>query len=593
MCQKLLLPYEPSRTLRSSGSRLLVIPKVRTHTHGEASFQFYGPRLWNSLPEDLRAAENIQEDGYHFINVEKTWFEAQAFCKELYTDLATVTNQTEAETVCGSDPDCPVSEAWIGLHRPDTTRVWHWSQPAVEYQENEDVWDLVTYYQPGYAADEYRESCGYVWDNWWYDEDCNSLSYFVCYDSSTNTSILVRNNRRWLDALYFCRERYTDLIGGPQLAQAPPGRYWIGLFRDSWTWSDGSSSSFRNWESGLYNVLRDNWNPDTPQCATLSQQMRWKSEDCTEQRPFICYNSLDSFSINQSYHFININKPWSDAQTYCRDNYTDLATVRDQTEAERVCGSDSDCPVSEAWIGLHRPGTTRVWHWSQPALEYQENNDVWYRYTRKEPYYSSDNDRQSCGAVYNNMWRDWDCEASLFFVCYNNITKTSVVVSETKKWLEALHYCREHHTDLIAGPQLQQLPGGQYWIGLFRDSWTWSDGNNSSFRNWNVSEVSLNDDWSPSAPQCARLSEQNSWKSEDCNEQRPFICYGAEERRRRIFFSSHIGLTTRRGHRPYIYRQKIQERLDQSGLKVIWKTPPKKREEIKEQDNGYCPSHMV
>ena len=39
---------------------LLTIPKVRTHTHGEASFQYYGPRLWNSLPSDLRAAENVQ-----------------------------------------------------------------------------------------------------------------------------------------------------------------------------------------------------------------------------------------------------------------------------------------------------------------------------------------------------------------------------------------------------------------------------------------------------------------------------------------------------------------------------------------------------
>ncbi|KAJ0012425.1 hypothetical protein NQD34_016759 [Periophthalmus magnuspinnatus] len=56
---ELLLSYEPSRPC-ASGCRLLVIPKVRTHTHGEASFQFYGPRLWNSLPEDLRAAENIQ-----------------------------------------------------------------------------------------------------------------------------------------------------------------------------------------------------------------------------------------------------------------------------------------------------------------------------------------------------------------------------------------------------------------------------------------------------------------------------------------------------------------------------------------------------
>ncbi|KAJ0069885.1 hypothetical protein NL108_016058 [Boleophthalmus pectinirostris] len=54
---ELLLPYEPSRTLRSSGSRLLVIPKVRTHTHGEASFQYYGSRLLNCLPEEFRAAE--------------------------------------------------------------------------------------------------------------------------------------------------------------------------------------------------------------------------------------------------------------------------------------------------------------------------------------------------------------------------------------------------------------------------------------------------------------------------------------------------------------------------------------------------------
>ena len=55
----LLLNYEPSRTLRSSGTGLLVVPKVKTKTYGEASFHYYGPRLWNSLPEDLRAAETV------------------------------------------------------------------------------------------------------------------------------------------------------------------------------------------------------------------------------------------------------------------------------------------------------------------------------------------------------------------------------------------------------------------------------------------------------------------------------------------------------------------------------------------------------
>ena len=55
----LLLTYKPSRTLRSSDRGLLLIPKVRTKTHGEAAFCHYGPRLWNSLPEDLRAAANV------------------------------------------------------------------------------------------------------------------------------------------------------------------------------------------------------------------------------------------------------------------------------------------------------------------------------------------------------------------------------------------------------------------------------------------------------------------------------------------------------------------------------------------------------
>ena len=55
----LLLRYEPSRSLRSSGTGLLRVPGVRTRTYGEASFCHYAPRLWNSLPEGLRAAETV------------------------------------------------------------------------------------------------------------------------------------------------------------------------------------------------------------------------------------------------------------------------------------------------------------------------------------------------------------------------------------------------------------------------------------------------------------------------------------------------------------------------------------------------------
>ena len=54
----LLLPNEPSRSLRSSGTGLLITPTVNTGAQSEAAFQHFIPRLRSSLPENLRAAQN-------------------------------------------------------------------------------------------------------------------------------------------------------------------------------------------------------------------------------------------------------------------------------------------------------------------------------------------------------------------------------------------------------------------------------------------------------------------------------------------------------------------------------------------------------
>ena len=45
----LLHNYEPSRSLRSSGSGLLSVPRIRTK-HGKAAFSYYAPTNWNKLP---------------------------------------------------------------------------------------------------------------------------------------------------------------------------------------------------------------------------------------------------------------------------------------------------------------------------------------------------------------------------------------------------------------------------------------------------------------------------------------------------------------------------------------------------------------
>ena len=56
----MLSRYTPSRSLRSSSTELLTVPKARTKRHGEAAFSFYAPNLWNTLPEYLRMAETVE-----------------------------------------------------------------------------------------------------------------------------------------------------------------------------------------------------------------------------------------------------------------------------------------------------------------------------------------------------------------------------------------------------------------------------------------------------------------------------------------------------------------------------------------------------
>ncbi|KAF7668554.1 hypothetical protein LDENG_00004970, partial [Lucifuga dentata] len=56
---EMLSVHEPVRPLRSSYSLFLTVPKSRTKTFGDAAFSCYTPSRWNSLPEDLRGAENI------------------------------------------------------------------------------------------------------------------------------------------------------------------------------------------------------------------------------------------------------------------------------------------------------------------------------------------------------------------------------------------------------------------------------------------------------------------------------------------------------------------------------------------------------
>ena len=57
----LLVPYVPTRSLRSADKHLLQPRTARLRSYGERAFAYAGPKLWNDLPLEIRSAKSIDE----------------------------------------------------------------------------------------------------------------------------------------------------------------------------------------------------------------------------------------------------------------------------------------------------------------------------------------------------------------------------------------------------------------------------------------------------------------------------------------------------------------------------------------------------
>uniref|UniRef100_A0A3B3WMP2 C-type lectin domain-containing protein n=1 Tax=Poecilia mexicana TaxID=48701 RepID=A0A3B3WMP2_9TELE len=119
---------------------------------------------------------------FHYINENKTWTEAQQYCREKHTDLVTVTNMKDMKRLINISAG-EMKEAWIGLYdQTHGNRTWYWSLPGVEFNESETNWN------PGEPTDKGTENCVIVNKNLkWIDTQCHSSNHFLCYNGDNRS----------------------------------------------------------------------------------------------------------------------------------------------------------------------------------------------------------------------------------------------------------------------------------------------------------------------------------------------------------------------------------------------------------------------
>ncbi|XP_044038979.1 C-type mannose receptor 2-like [Siniperca chuatsi] len=127
--------------------------------------------------------------------------------------------------------------------------------------------------------------------------------------------------------------------------------------------------------------------------------------------------------LPHQYHFIGTTLPWLKAQMYCRERYTDLATVFNIEDVNRLVNTAQDATggfTGEAWIGLHNNlNSLRTWEWS-------DKSDSTYQYW-KEGQPDNVGGKQDCTATdlgNAGLWSDEQCSKELVFICYGANDKT-------------------------------------------------------------------------------------------------------------------------------------------------------------------------
>uniref|UniRef100_A0A3P9MDE3 C-type lectin domain-containing protein n=1 Tax=Oryzias latipes TaxID=8090 RepID=A0A3P9MDE3_ORYLA len=132
---------------------------------------------------------------------------------------------------------------------------------------------------------------------------------------------------------------------------------------------------------------------------------------------------LSSCLLIRQYHFVNQPLNWTEAQTYCRQKYTDLATIENSEEMDQLMNTTLSAGSSaDFWIGLYNQINYR---WSD-GFSGSFTGNSYDEWTSQDSSHSRS--RQICMVPYwhsdHYHWSDSSCSSLFPFVCNNGKTFT-------------------------------------------------------------------------------------------------------------------------------------------------------------------------
>ncbi|KAI5093167.1 secretory phospholipase A2 receptor [Silurus meridionalis] len=204
-----------------------------------------------------------------------------------------------------------------------------------------------------------------------------------------------------------------------------------------------------------------------------------------------------------TFHLISGSMNQTEGRAACRENHTDLVTVHSDKDNTDLCNmiQKNGSGSGSGWIGLIRGQFSEKWSNGDPVT-FRSLAGVCGTST-------------CCAALKpDGSWESLQCTGTRYFMCYK----------------EAQRYCRSKYTDLVSIRDQQQneevkMKGLNsntlFWIGLLRDDWQWTDGGNSTYRNWASGFPQ-----SSSSGDCVSLGFGGQWHSVPCSNNFQYtLCY--------------------------------------------------------------------